>query len=135
GERAKDLVDAWVGAKNVAAVAALAENERAPGPARKAARRGLHILKARGIPIPERTHVARIAGDAVEGHEAWFLPPDGGGTSVVIVAARYQSGKHRMVQAVVRDGVGLLELRATEMSRAQQKTSFDDTAKRLRHGP
>jgi hypothetical protein len=135
GERGKDLVEAWVGAKNAAAVAAVAASESAPGPARKAARRGLQVLKARGVPIPERTHVAKIAGDPVEAHEAWFVAPDGGGTSVVIVAARFRSGKYRMVQAIMRDGVGLLELRATEMSRSQLKTSFDDSVKRMGYGP
>jgi hypothetical protein len=135
GDRGKDLVEAWVNAKNAAAVAAIAENEQAPGPARKAARRGLQVLKARGIPIPERTRVARIAGDAIEGHDAWFVAPDGGGTSVIILAARFQSGKHRIIQAIAREGVGLLELRPAEMTRSQLKNSFDDSVKRMGYGP
>jgi hypothetical protein len=135
GDRSRDLIDAWVAAKNAAAVAAVAEDERAPGPARKAARRGLNVLKARGIRVPERTHVARIAGDGIEDYEAWFVPPDGGGTAVVAIAARFRSGKYRLVQAVVRDGVGLLELRASEMSRSQLKNSFDANAKRVGYAP
>jgi hypothetical protein len=135
GERGNELVEAWVSAKNGGAVAAVAASESAPGPARKAAKRGLQVLKARGVAIPERTHVAKIAGDALEGHEAWFVAPDGGGTSVVIVAVRYRSGKHRIVQLVLRDGVGLLELRPAEMSRAQLKNSFDDSVKRMGYGP
>jgi hypothetical protein len=135
GDRGKDLVEAWVQAKNAAAVAAIAADERAPAPARKAARRGLQVLKARGIRVPERTHVARIAGDAIEGHEAWFVAPDGGGTSVIIVAARFGSGKHRIIQAIVREGVGLLELRPAEMTRSQLKSSFEDSVKRMGYGP
>src|ERR1043165_7148475 len=68
GDRSAELVDAWVAAKNAAAVAEFARDESAPGPARKAARRALNVLKARGVAIPERTHVARIAGDSIEGH-------------------------------------------------------------------
>jgi hypothetical protein len=135
GERGNALVEAWVGAKNAAAVAAVAASDSAPGGARKAAKRGLQVLKARGVAIPERTHVAKIAGDAIDGHEAWFVAPDGGGTSVVIVAARFRSGKHRIVQLVLRDGVGLLELRPAEMSRAQLKNSFDESVKRMGYGP
>jgi hypothetical protein len=135
GERGKDLVEAWVNAKNAAAVAAIAENEKAPGAARKAARRGLQVLKARGVLIPERTHVARIAGDPIEGHEAWFVAPDGSGTSVIIVAARFQSGKYRIIQVIAREGVGLLELRPIEMTRAQLKNSFEDSVKRMGYGP
>jgi len=135
GDRCRDLVDAWVAAKNAAAVAAVAANEHAPGPARKAARRGLNVLKARGIRIPERTHVERISGDGVEGYDAWFVPPDGAGTAVVVIGARFRSGKYRLVQAIVRDGVGLLELRANEMSRSQVKSSFEANVKRVGYAP
>jgi len=135
GERAAQLVEAWVAARNAAAVAAVADDERAPGPARKAARRGINVLKARGVPLPERTRVARIAGDAIEGHDAWFVPPDGSGTAVVIIAARWRSGKHGVVNVILRDSVGLLEVRAVDMSRSQLKNSFDDTAKRAGYAP
>lgn len=136
GERAAGLVEAWVAARNAAAVAAVADDERAPGPARKAARRGINILKARGVPLPERTRVvARIAEDSVEGHDAWFVPPDGSGTAVVIIAARWRSGRHGVVNVILRDGVGLLEVRAVDMSRSQLKNSFDDSAKRTGYAP
>src|SRR5262249_10990820 len=85
GTRAADLVEAWVRGKNAAAVAALANDEKAPSLARKAARRGLAVLKARGVPIPERSHVARVGGDAVEEHEAWFVAPDAAATSAILL--------------------------------------------------
>jgi hypothetical protein len=135
GDRSAELVDAWVRAKNAGAVAAIAGDDRAPAAARKAARRGVNVLKARGVSIPERTHVARIAGDAIEGYEAWLVPPDASGTAVIVLGARYRSGKYRIVQAVLRDGVGLLELRPAEMSRAQIKTSFDENSKRVGYAP
>src|SRR5258706_6672846 len=135
GERAAFLVDAWVEAKNAVAVAAVANDESVKGPARKAARRGLNVLKARGVRLPERTHVARTMGDDVEGYEAWLVPPDASGTSILIIAGRRQSGRYRMAQFVVRDGVGLLEVRPLEMSRSQLKGSFDEGARRLGYPP
>src|SRR4051812_40793678 len=68
--RGAALVEAWVQAKNAGAVAALAEDDKAPAPARKAARRGINVLKARGVAIPERTRVTRMVGDPIEGHDA-----------------------------------------------------------------
>jgi hypothetical protein len=135
GDRGAELVDAWVRTKNAAAVFAVAGDDRTQPPARRAARRGLNVLKARGVPIPERTHVARIAGDAIEGYEAWLVPPDASGTSIVIVASRRASGKYRIVHAILRDGVGLLEVRPGELSRSQLKAAFEDSAKRLGYAP
>jgi hypothetical protein len=135
GERATDLVEAWVNAKNAAAVAAVAESEAAPAPARKAARRGINVLKARGVTIPDRAHVARMPTDEIEGYEAWFVPPDGGGTAIVMIASRRQSGKYRVVHAIVREGAGLLEIRVLEMSRAQLKSSFDESTRRAGYAP
>jgi hypothetical protein len=135
GERGAALVDAWVQTKNAAAVAALAQDEKAPGAARKAARRGLNVLKARGVSIPERTRIARLAGDPVEGYDAWFVPPDGAGTHMVVLAARRQSGKHYVVHTTMREQVGLLEVRALEMSRSQLRASFDESARRMGYAP
>ncbi len=73
--------------------------------------------------------------DAIEGYDAWLVPPDGGGTMIVLIASRRQSGKHRIVHAILRDGAGLLELRMLEMSRAQLKTSFDESTRRVGYAP
>jgi hypothetical protein len=135
GDRAADLIDAWVNAKNAAAVATVAESDRAPAPARKAARRAINVLKARGVTIPERAHVARMPTDEIEGYESWFVPPDGSGTAIVLIASRRQSGKYRIVHAIVREGAGLLELRMLELSRAQLKTSFDESTRRVGYPP
>jgi hypothetical protein len=135
GARGAMLVEAWVQAKNAGAVAAVAEDEKVPRAARKAARRGLNVLKARGVAIPERARVVRVGGDPVEGHDAWFVPPDGGGTHMVILAARKQSGKLYVVHTTLREEVGLLELRALEMSRSQLRASFDESARRMGYPP
>ena len=135
GDRGPALVEAWVQAKNAAAVAALAEDDKAPAPARKAARRGLNVLKSRGVSIPERTRIARVAGDPIEGYDAWFVPPDGAGTHMVVLAARRQSGKHYVVHTTMREEVGLLDVRALEMSRSQLRSSFDESARRMGYPP
>src|SRR6516165_318694 len=79
GASGAELVAAWIAAKNAAAVAAIAADDAAPTPARKAARRGINVLKSRGVPIPERTRVARIAAAEADTYEAWFRPPDAAG--------------------------------------------------------
>jgi hypothetical protein len=135
GARAADLVDAWVSSKNAAAVAALAEDEGAPAPARKAARRGINVLKARGVAIPERTRVGRLASEEKTAIEAWIISPDATGASVVLVSSRAATGRFRVVQAVLRREVGLLEVRAFDLSGSQFKGYFEETMKRLGHGP
>src|SRR3954469_9002404 len=61
GENAEALVEAWVKAGNAAAVNVA--SEAATGAARKAARRGLNVLKVRGIAIPTANRVARVSGE------------------------------------------------------------------------
>jgi hypothetical protein len=135
GEQGPALVDAWVHAKNAAAVAAVADDEKAPGAARKAARRGINVLKARGIAIPEKARIAKIGGDPIEGYDAWFVPPDGSGTHMIILAARKQSGKLHVVHTTMREDVGILDVRALEMSRSQLRASFDESARRMGYSP
>src|SRR5262249_1478156 len=79
GGSAAALVDAWANASNATAVAAIAESDEAPGPARKAARRALNVLKARGVAIPERPRVARLAEESAAVLEATFIPSDSSG--------------------------------------------------------
>ena len=50
GARAEALIDAWRDVPNAAAV--LAASEQGDGVARKAARRALNVLRARGVAIP-----------------------------------------------------------------------------------
>ena len=59
GESATQLIEAWVAQSNAGAVAAAAEH--ATGTVRKAARRGLNILKSRGVTIPIRGRVSTVA--------------------------------------------------------------------------
>jgi len=129
-ERGASLVEAWVVHENAPAVAAIAADDDAPAPARKAARRGLNVLKSRGVAVPDRRHVAVLTktGDIAE---AWFRPPDGAGTSAFTLGSRSTQGRYRLADVIVKEGVGLVSIAAMQMSRTQLRETFDGIARRF----
>jgi hypothetical protein len=135
GARGGDLVSAWIANKNAAAVAAIAADDTAPTPARKAARRGINVLKSRGIAIPDRPRVTRIAEGDANTYEAWFRPPDAGGSSAFTMGARSPQGRYRLVDVIIKRGAGLVSLADMEMSRSQLRKTFDGIAQRFGHPP
>jgi len=135
GDRAAELVEAWVAAKNAAAVAAIARDDGAPAPARKAARRAINVLKSRGVAIPDRSNVARVAAKQAEQLQAWFLPPDSTGACVLIVAAHSPAGRYRIAQVVVRDVQGIVQVVPFELSGSQLSGYFDAAEKRTGSRP
>jgi hypothetical protein len=135
GERAPDLIGAWVQCKNAAAVAEVAGDDAAPAAARKAARRGVNVLKSRGVTIPERARSNRAAQPMAEVYEAWFRPPDGAGTSAFTLGARGAGGRYRLVDVIIKEGVGLVSVAGMEMSRTQLRETFDGIEQRFGHGP
>ena len=105
-----ELVDAWVAGGNVEAVARVAVEDEAPAPARKAARRGLNVLKSRGIRVPDKSTVARpFAQDPAPTLEAAFAPSDGSGITVVSIIARGSSRGTRVADVIIQEGVGVLQ--------------------------
>jgi hypothetical protein len=135
GPRAADLVAAWIANKNAAAVAAVAADDSAPAPARKAARRGINVLKSRGIAIPSAPRVMRVAEDAAPVYEAWFRPPDAGGSSAFTVGTRSAEGRYKLVDVILQRGKGVVSVAGMEMSRTQLRTTFDGIAERFGHPP
>ena len=133
-ERAADLIDAWVARANVAAVHEIAVDDAAPALARKAARRGINVLKSRGVAIPDRPRASpRVEnGDVLE---AWFRPPDGGGTSAFTLGSRSPQGRYRLVDVIIKEGRGLLSIAGMQISRTQLRETFDGIAKRFGHPP
>jgi hypothetical protein len=123
---AEALIDAWVGASNAEAVSEVAE--RGSGSARKAARRGLNVLKARGVTIPaRRTVVASVAGPAEsESQEGWLLAPDSTGTALIVIASRTPSSKVRCAFVFVNDNVGVQRVDNTELSQSQLRESLNN---------
>lgn len=123
GPRAEALVDAWVKAGNAAAVAAAADG--AEGKARKAARRGLNVLKSRGVAIPAATRVASIGGDkGPETVEGWLLPPDTNGVTLLAVTSRTPASRYRVVFAFLAPDGGVIRATTGEMSQSDLKDAF-----------
>lgn len=135
GDQGADLVGAWVVCKNAAAVGEVAADDGAPAAARKAARRGVNVLKSRGVAIPERARADRAAVTAAETYEAWFRPPDAGGTSAFTLGARGAGGRYRLVDVIIKEGVGLVSVAGMDMSRTQLRETFDAIEQRFGHGP
>lgn len=134
-ERGADLVAAWIAGKNAGAVAAVAADDAAPAAARKAARRGINVLKSRGVAIPEPTRGKTAPLASAVTYEAWFRPPDAAGTSAFTVGARGAGGKYRLVDVILQDGKGVVSAAGMEMSRTQLRETFDGIEQRFGHGP
>jgi hypothetical protein len=128
GERAEALVDAWVKAGNAAAVGAAADH--GSGKARKAARRGMNVLKSRGIKPPVAARVVSVAGDkGEETLEGWLLAPDTNGVTLFAVTSRTPSSRYRVVFAFTQPDVGVLRATSGEMSQTDLKDSFTRAAR------
>jgi hypothetical protein len=117
GAAATALVEAWIERGNAAAVVEAAEH--AAGATRKTARRGLNVLKARGIALPERKHVASLVGaKAPETFEAWLLAPDTAGNVLIVLAARAPTSRYRAAFVVLHDTAGVQRIDVMELSQS-----------------
>jgi hypothetical protein len=123
GDRAEALVEAWVKASNAAAVGAAAD--RGSGKARKAARRGLNVLKSRGVKPPALARVVSVAGGkGEETLEGWLLPPDTNGVTLFAITARTPASRYRVAFAFIQPDVGVIRATSGEMSQTDLKDSF-----------
>jgi hypothetical protein len=118
--KSQALIDAWIGASNGAAIAAVAEAEGAPSSARKAARRALNVLKSRGVAVPSKPVVVRFT-EREELVEATFIPPDSSGTSALSVTSRDTSGRYHLAEVVMREPFGILQAGTAWLSGSQLK--------------
>ena len=117
------LVEAWVKAGNAAAVNVA--SERAGGAARKAARRGLNVLKARGITVPSERHVASLTGDKTpEVEEALMLAPDSGGNVCLVITSRSPTSRARSVFVYLHDEFGVHRVNVGDLSQSQLKDAL-----------
>ena len=123
GAKAPALVEAWVKAGNAAAVAEAAE--RAEGAARKAARRGLNVLKARGVAVPEPVRVSAVAGaKSAEQTEAFMLAPDSVGNVLLAIATRSLTTRGKVVFVYLNDALGIHRVDVGELSQSQLKDAL-----------
>lgn len=116
---APSLIDAWVKAENAAAVLSVAE--QGTGPARKAAKRGLSVLRSRGVKIPERGHTARIGGGPSV-VEAELYAPDPSGVRVVVLKQKKPGGRVRATLVYLRDGHGVYRVETSETTSAKLRS-------------
>lgn len=115
------LVDAWIGAGNAAAVQEVAE--RGSGQARKAARRGLNVLKSRGVVIPPRRkpQAAMATAPAVE---ALLVPPDGSGAALFVLYQPNVSGRCTACFVHVVEGRGVSRVERGESTPSKLKSAL-----------
>ena len=123
GPRAEALIDAWRDAGNAEAV--VTASEHAEGGVRKAARRALNVLRARGVPIPETKRVAALTPKEVtETVEAWMMAPDSTGMQLFAVTSRPPTGRYRSVFVFLHRGQGVARIENANMSQSQLKEYF-----------
>jgi hypothetical protein len=123
GARAPQLVEAWVKAGNAAAVAQAAEG--AEGPARKAARRGLNVLKARGVAVPETQRVSPVSGaKSAEQTEAFLLSPDSLGNVLIAISTRSATSRGKVAFVYFNDAFGVHRVDVGELSQSQLKDAL-----------
>lgn len=123
GPRAEALVQAWTQGGNAAAIVEVADH--GAGPARKAARRALNVLKARGVAVPEKKRVATLAAAAPDATlRASLVPPDGGGTTVLVFESRAGGERYQVVFAFVSEAGFLVRCEPATQSAAQLKETL-----------
>ena len=123
GDHAAQLIEAWVAQSNASAVAIAAE--QASGNVRKVARRGLNILKSRGVTIPARGRVATVTQiNSVPTIRAWVMPPDATGGVVMILAAHTPTRRCRTAFVYMHDELGIHRVESGEQSLTQLKEAM-----------
>lgn len=123
GEQAVALVEAWVKGGNAAAVDVAAESGE--GAARKAARRGLNVLKARGIAVPSAPRVTNVRGEKeAEIEEALMLAPDSGGSICLVITSRSPTSRAHSVFVFLHDDFGIHRVNVGDLSQSQLKEAL-----------
>ncbi|HEY2409206.1 MAG TPA: hypothetical protein VGI10_24545 [Polyangiaceae bacterium] len=123
GAKAESLIDAWLKAGNAAAINTAAE--RASGPARKAARRALNVLKSRGVPIPTVSKVVSLVGEkSPEIEEALLLAPDASGSVCLVLTSREKTSRAHSVFVFLHDELGIHRVNVGELSQSQLKDAI-----------
>jgi hypothetical protein len=124
GNDAALLVEEWIKAGNAAAVQATAE--LGSGSARKTARRGLNVLKARGVNVPATPRSGRIAPVVANTKEAWMLPPDPNGVVGIVLAERLAGGSYQACFVYFREGRELVRVQSGQLSLSKLEKTMSD---------
>jgi hypothetical protein len=136
GSDAALLVEEWIKAGNAAAVQAAAE--LGSGPARKTARRGLNVLKSRGVEVPAAPRTAKISAVAAnpsQAREAWLLAPDPNGVVGIALAERLASGSYQACFVYFREGRELLRVQSGQLSLSRLEKNMSDALANAGYAP
>jgi hypothetical protein len=127
------LIGEWLKRSNAPAINEVAE--RGSGAARKAARRALNVLRARGVPVPERKRVASLVAASEAVHEAWLLAPDAGGNFLLVFTAHTKTSRYQVAFVVLHEAQGIHRVELAELSQSQLKDSMVKAAPGAEYKP
>jgi len=136
GDKAADLIEGWLRADNAAAIVAVAHSDAAPAAARKAARRGLGVLKSRGVALPEnKPAVTPALGALGPSFEAWFVPPDQSGIATYTIGASSPGHRYQIADIRIHESAGVIEMNVGEATRGSIRDSFRKMEQSVGHAP
>lgn len=124
------IVEAWIAAGDGARVARVASGELVHKSARKAAKKGVYVLRSRGVAVDEVPRAApapRTAGPALESH-GYMTKVDPTGVQILWHVHTARGGGLEGAQAVVQRGVGIVDGGAVHLSRKELRTHLDKLA-------
>jgi hypothetical protein len=136
GADAGALVDAWVKTNNIDAVHAVAETGE--GVARKAARRGINVLKSRGVKLPDRNKVASLAGDRSPDaalSQALMMSPDPMGVSLFVLVRGIRSERCKACFLFVQGKKRILKIENGELSQAKLREAIRRAVRGAEYDP
>jgi hypothetical protein len=117
GTAAEALVKAWLDDNNASALARAAQLDNLPSKARKAARRALGALKARGVEVPELEEKASVlTTEGPEAPVAMFIPPDASGSTFFSISQRQPGGRYHVVDIVLRSNAGVVHANSAKLA-------------------
>lgn len=130
------LIEAWLGDKHLEAIAAIARADEAPANARKAARRAVAILKARGVVIPERPHVANVVVRPEIVVEARMSFPDADGLQLWWITRAGANGSGLdLIELTTSDRQGIVQLQRASTSAGAFRQHLGSMATRTGRAP
>ena len=123
-EQADALIEAWIKKPNIEALQAVAAGD---SPYRKAARRALAVLKSRGVKLPELRAPQQPAKAPELTWEAWFLPPDPAGVTMITIGSHSTGERWNVVDVRLHEVAGILEVSPGEATGGSIRDAFKRT--------
>lgn len=123
GPDAEALVQAWMARPNPAAIQEVAQH--GSGKPRKAARRALSVLRARGVAIPKPLRRRGVLNEPRKEH-AWMLAPDASGIRLLAIARAGRGGGLRACLVYLHDAQGVFRVETKQTTSGKLKQSLLD---------